>query len=263
MQPKFNDKWEHTDGLFQKSYRNDFCTLQFHSQIEIYFIDEGEMEISVGNQKNLLQEGQLSVALSYEPHFYKTLRASRSSVLIVPLHLCERFLSTTKGLHPISPFITERAVYEELKQYYELLKAAEGQHLLQYGYLQVILGIITATLPFEPADEPLDPDLATALLSYINQHFKRGLTPCEVAAALGYSPAYLSRLFRARFGITMIQYITNIKLKNTLTLLLEEKGSITDCALESGFSSFSSFYRAFHKEFHCSPGEYLKQIRKN
>lgn len=258
MQPRFNDKWEHTDRLIQTSYQGDCCTLQFHPQIELYFVDEGEMDICIGDQRRLLSAGQLSVALSYDPHTYATPSKSRSSVLIVPVHLCEKFLTATKGLQPVCPFITDPQVYGQFKHYCALLEASAGQHLLEYGYLQVILGLLFAHLQFQKADALPDTDLITALLSYINQNYSAGISPSHVAAALGYSPGYLSRVFRARFGITLTQYITNVKLKNALSMLIEEKSSITDCALESGFTSVGSFYRVFRKEFGCAPGTYIK-----
>ncbi len=262
MQPKFSDKWEHTDRPVLKNYRNDSGILQFHPQLELYFIDEGEMEISINAQTALLKAGEFAIVFCFDTHAYKTPTASRSSMLIIPLHLCEKFLAITKGLHPRSPFITDRAIYDQIKHYFELLKEAEEQPLLQYGYLQVILGILTASMQFEEAEDSLQTDLATRLLSYISQNYKSELSPSDVADALGYSHGYLSRLFHKRFGITMVQYITNTKLKNALAMMNEAENTITECALESGFSSVNSFYRAFSKEFGCSPSAYMKKIHQ-
>ncbi|MBR5507809.1 MAG: helix-turn-helix domain-containing protein [Clostridia bacterium] len=40
----------------------------------------------------------------------------------------------------------------------------------------------------------------------------------------------------------------------------KKKYTITYCALESGFNSLRTFFRAFNKEFHMSPKEYMKHI---
>ena len=58
----------------------------------------------------------------------------------------------------------------------------------------------------------------------------------------------------------MIKYLTIVRLKNALMLMYEKKHSITYCALESGFSSVRTFYRAFSEEFACSPKEYISQF---
>ena len=61
----------------------------------------------------------------------------------------------------------------------------------------------------------------------------------------------------ALYGIS--QYITMVRLKHAVVLMQDEKHSITYCALESGFNSMRSFYRAFAKEFGCSPKEYIEK----
>jgi AraC-like DNA-binding protein len=43
----------------------------------------------------------------------------------------------------------------------------------------------------------------------------------------------------------------------------EQKHSITHCAMESGFNSMRTFYRAFREEFGCSPGDYLDSLAIN
>lgn len=261
MQPKFNSRWEHTNTLICREYQNDTCNLQFHAQIELYFVDEGEMDLQVGGRQALLKEGQFSVALEYVTHAYKTPVSSRSSVLLIPPHLCKQFLTLVEGKRPRSPFITNRAVYDRIRPYYELLKQTRDNPLLQQGYLNVILGILYDCIPFETGAIP-NADLTTRILTCIEHHFTEDLTPSSVAETLGYSHSYLARFFKEHFGITLGQYLSAVKLKHALSLMLEEKVSVTDCALESGFSSVNSFYRAFSKEFGCSPSAYMKKIHQ-
>ena len=45
-------------------------------------------------------------------------------------------------------------------------------------------------------------------------------------------------------------------------LLKDEKNTHTFCALESGFNSVRTFYRAFKKEFGCAPQEYVSKESK-
>jgi xylan 1,4-beta-xylosidase len=80
----------------------------------------------------------------------------------------------------------------------------------------------------------------------------------QIAAHFGYSQSYISRYFKSCFNITLIKYLTIIKLQNAIMLMREGKHSATYCSLESGFSSMRTFYRAFYNEFGCSPGEFLK-----
>ena len=54
-----------------------------------------------------------------------------------------------------------------------------------------------------------------------------------------------------------------VRLKNALMLMHEGKHTLTYCALESGFNSVRTFYRAFSEEFDCTPKEYEIKMRTN
>lgn len=260
QQARFNIERERHNRLFFKEYTNDKCLFQFHSQIEIYFVDEGEMEMLVDGKTKTLHAGELSIALSYDTHAYKTPKFSRSSALLIPAHLCEEFLITTKGKRLVSPFITDLDVYTTIKRYYEALKTENISKLTQLGYIYLILGAISDAVTLEDTDSPSDTDLASRILFYLTDNYKNNISPSEVAAHLGYSQSYIARYFKSCFGITLGKYITIVKLKNAVALMHEGKNDITYCALESGFSSMRTFYRAFHNEFGCSPKEYVEQL---
>ena len=102
--------------LFYKEYSNDKCVFQFHSHIELYFVDSGEMDFLVNGHHRTLTAGEMSVALPYDSHAYKTPKQSTSSVLIIPLYLCEAFIETIKEKVSSSPFITDLGRVKKVKQ---------------------------------------------------------------------------------------------------------------------------------------------------
>ena len=68
-------------------------------------------------------------------------------------------------------------------------------------------------------------------------------------------------MFRSAFGIGIGRYISTVRLKNALLLLEDKCSSVTEIALECGFGSIRTFYRAFEREFGCSPSEYIKGMK--
>ena len=260
MQAEFGLKRESNNTLFFKEWTNDSGVFQFHSQIELYFIDEGEMEVTVEDQCRLLRGGEMSVALSYTPHGYRTPERSASSALIIPTYLCEEFVEATRGKKALEPFITDHATVAKIKSYVSELTRKDINDIERQGYIYVILGIVMGSLRFEDTCAPSDDSLASKMLFYINENFKNDITPLSIATHFGYTQSHVSRYFKNRFNVTLIRYLTLIKLKNAIMLMHERKNSITFCALESGFSSMRTFYRAFSEEFGCSPKEYMKQI---
>ena len=116
-----------------------------------------------------------------------------------------------------------------------------------------------SALQFEEKPRPRDNTLASKILFYANENYKNGISPSDIARHFGYSGSHISRYFKDKCGITLNKYLTIIKLKNAVVLMHEKQHSVTYCALESGFGSVRSFYRAFFNEFGCTPSEYLAQ----
>ena len=142
MQPRFNVEREKQNRLIADSYENDYCLLQFHSQIEIYLVDEGEMEMLVNGKFQRLQAGHISVSLSYDAHAYKTPEYSRSSAVFIPPVLCEEFINLTKDKRLKDPFITDGVTYQKIKEYCAALEATEDKPIKRLGYVNLILGMI-------------------------------------------------------------------------------------------------------------------------
>ncbi len=259
MQPKLNLQREKNDNLVCYSYKNDYCFLQFHSQIEIYIVDEGEMDMFVDGKKKTLKAGELSVALSFTPHDYKTRKFSRSSAIIIPPRFCEEFISHLGAKRLASPFISDPEAYKRIKECFFCLQNENLNRISRLGYLNVILGTVLECSALEAAQNPTDTELASKLLLYIDENYKNDISSGDIAVYFGYSQSYISRYFKACCGITLVRYINLMRLRNAAMLLSGGRHDIAYCALESGFSSMTTFYRSFKAEFGCPPKEYLKK----
>jgi AraC-like DNA-binding protein/quercetin dioxygenase-like cupin family protein len=75
----------------------------------------------------------------------------------------------------------------------------------------------------------------------------------DVARRSGLSTRTLERLFRAETGMTFGLWRQKARLLESLRLLAQG-GSVTEAALESGYSSVSAYIAAFKQTFGCTPG---------
>ncbi len=258
MKAQFGLEREQKNRLYYVEGKNPNSEFHFHSQIELYFIDEGEVEIWINDQRQVLKAGELSVALSYDAHCYKTVTESGVSCLIIPTDLLGEFLPAIRHKRAGNPFVRNREIFDQLKDCYQAIKTSKSE-IKTRGYLYVILGILMEQMELEDRRESAHSQLSTRILFYINENFRSNITLQSIAGALGYNPSYLSRYFKSCFHIGINQYITMIRLREAVLLMREQKNSIAYCAYESGFNSVRSFYRAFYSEFQCTPKEYLKK----
>ena len=262
MQPFFNMSRDKKDCIGCFSYKNDWCKLQFHAQIEIYMVDDGEMEMFVDGVSSILKKGEFSVALSFVPHSYKTPVSSRSSIIFIPPQMCEVFLSQTENKRLSSPFIRNESAYKKVKECFRHLQDENIGEITRLGYVYIILGVILENSRLDEIKNPVDTELISKILFYISKNFKENISPSSVSEHFGYSQSHISRYFKACCGINLVRYINLMRLRNAI-MLMNEGESITYCILESGFSSANTFYRTFKSEFGCSPKEYIKKIHAN
>lgn len=107
----------------------------------------------------------------------------------------------------------------------------------------------------EPKPYKNDLSLFTMLVEYIEDHIKDELTLEKLASDFYVSKYHIAHIFKDNMGLSIHQYITKKRL-----LLCQEairsSQNISDVYHTYGFGDYSSFYRAFKKEFGISPKEY-------
>lgn len=259
MQATFGIERELENELHLIEYENGNGDFHFHSQIEICIVNDGKINALVNNKRKNLKQGEISVALSYDTHVYIPLTEAKFTVLIIPLHICEKFVSAIKNKKISNPFISDAAVTRKIRTYIDEFKATNNE-IKKMGYIYLLLGTVIESLCFESSSASMKTDLLSRLLLYIHENYNKDLTLSSLALTFGYNSSYISRYFKSCLNIGIIHYLNIIRLKNAINLMHEKKYSITYCALESGFNSLRTFYRVFNKEFHCTPNEYIKQI---
>ena len=93
-------------------------------------------------------------------------------------------------------------------------------------------------------------------IDYIEDNLRTDLTGRELAQMAGYSLYHYCRLFRAATGMTVQHYILRRRLLHGIFAMSRGTSGI-DAALDYGFDTYPGFYRAFVREFGCTPSAYL------
>ena len=144
-------------------------------------------------------------------------------------------------------------VLMEKKQQYTWQTMVLGNTMMVISYLRQAYQSQTA--------QPLHaeaPDLLDDIIAYLEAHYQEKLVMAEVAKQFFISERTISTLFRKRLGITFGQFLTQRRLVEAKSLIL--KGTTLDLVAQlTGFADYSTFYRAFRKEFGIAP----LQFRKN
>lgn len=101
------------------------------------------------------------------------------------------------------------------------------------------------------------------ILKYIEQNYMNNITLDELARLVGYSACHFSRIFKKYSNTTFINYLNRQRVRAAELLLLDSGSSITNVAMQVGFTSLTTFNRVFKDINGCTPSDYKKLYRNS
>ena len=93
---------------------------------------------------------------------------------------------------------------------------------------------------------------------YVAGHLGEELNRDTIAAQVGFSPEYVSRLFKQETGMNLVNYIQTERINTACSLLLNTDLSVSDIAAQTGYDNFAYFSKAFRKHTGETPSSYRK-----
>jgi AraC family L-rhamnose operon transcriptional activator RhaR len=141
------------------------------------------------------------------------------------------------------------------------------------GYTRAIAALVTKLLldtaravtggavPGEAIDVPPH-DQAEAVVRtaarYLRDNLSRPISVCDVAAQVDLSERHLSRLFQRVMKMSILQYLTNIRIQTASQLLLDRDLSIKQVARAVGYPDPHYFSTLFGRTMGLTPGEFRR-----
>ncbi|WP_080605703.1 helix-turn-helix domain-containing protein [Sinorhizobium fredii] len=99
------------------------------------------------------------------------------------------------------------------------------------------------------------------MCDFIAANFLEEIDAVDIAAAAGLHPKYAMNLFRKSTGMTLIKYVTLLRLSRAQAMLMNGNDGILQVALDSGFGSVSAFNKAFRQIAGMPPSEFRRDVR--
>ena len=110
-----------------------------------------------------------------------------------------------------------------------------------------------------PRSEKEDKNLYQSLAEYIEKNLEGNLSLEHLAEVFYVSKYHIAHTFKDHTGLSIHQYITKKRLTACREAILGGS-EITQAYLMFGFGDYSSFYRAFKKEYGISPREFRRGL---
>ena len=244
----------------------------FHSEMEILYVLSGRIAI-IGSGYNYVLEPEDFIVLNpYEHHeLYAEAGCHTISAYISPdlfqqsrlgrVACCSRDVS---GKTDYAALIRARLA---MLFKYHLEQPSPSRQLYVLSQLFGLLAILKAQFETPDGQFPVfgrDADRMQEVLTYLSMHFHEAITMQEVADRVYLSKSHLSREFQKHMGISFSDYLRKLRLNRVAYLLARSEKTITEIALDSGFSNINTMIINFHEEYGETPGVYhRKHYRKD
>jgi len=103
--------------------------------------------------------------------------------------------------------------------------------------------------------------IARMAMAFVHAHYAEQISRQDVAAHVGVSERHLSRCFRQEMGITLNDYLTRYRVQQAKALLTTGDLTVTEVAMEVGFTDSSYFGRVFRREIGVPPSAFQRGER--
>jgi transcriptional regulator GlxA family with amidase domain len=97
--------------------------------------------------------------------------------------------------------------------------------------------------------------------TYVELHCGENLSVSDLAKNANMSVSNFNRLFTKEVGVSPKNYLTAVRLNKSLNLLRRNDFSVSEIAVQCGFSSLSHFSAAFKNAYDMSPSEYREKYQ--
>lgn len=256
----------HVSKIKNKKASNTNFFLHSHDFYEMLLFIQGDSNYVVEGNSYNLEPYDLMVLRKNEMHrIYHNSDAAYERIVfgVYPEffteHNCKEleteFLKNTNGSE--NKISAEDCVSSGL--YDAFLRLQKYSHNFKELYTPIVDAVITEILylinnvKLFSKDDNSDSQLKS-IISYINNNYTDEISLDELAEQFFISKYHLCRIFKEGTGITVHNYITNKRLMRVKELK-SEGHSMGDAAMLAGFGNYSSFYRAYQKNYGFAPSD--------
>lgn len=114
---------------------------------------------------------------------------------------------------------------------------------------------------YDDATHPHPDEQIVQTQLWLQDNYSRQVTAEDVALRFGMSLRTLNRRFKNATGLTLLEYLRDVRISQARDLLQTSNLSIAEIAEKVGYQDTAYFGALFKKQFHTTPRDYRSTVR--
>ncbi|MDY3983392.1 MAG: AraC family transcriptional regulator [Veillonellaceae bacterium] len=260
-------------------YRIGTYHYNWHPDIELLLVLKGRIEVCHDGAYSNLQERDIAILDSQCGHATLALEPD-TMAMVVHIHpdffaaYDEEFssyhfyLETTDDTRESEPYRNLRHLAAKLMLKRSALVAKKDFLDLQdesdlYRLAAITYELIVSSRQRDKVSKPLmeRKEVFEQMIAYIEAHYREKIELKDIARIGQYNESYASQFFKRHLGISFLEYVLRMRLREATVQLVNTELTIAQVALLCGFSDVKAFNKVFKNRFHSTPSEYRKTAR--
>lgn len=246
----------------------------WHTALEIIMPTENYYEVASGNETYHVLPGEILIIPSGEMHQLIAPPSGKRFIFLFDMTTISKIQGFTGMQSLLNGFLhlTKQTYPQIFEDVYQLLFQIRNEYFSSNNFRELaiyskMLNLFVILGRNHLNNTDIFPNVRiykqkeyvekfNSVLDYIDKHYTEDLSLDDVAAFSGFSKYHFTRLFKQYTDSTFYEYLCYKRIKSAEELLVHPDLSITEIALQSGFSSISTFNRIFKHYKNTTPSEY-------
>lgn len=275
----FDYSYKHNYIEFSSTiYRVGTYHYNWHGETEIFILLKGRIEMSCNDEVFTLEPLD---AVIISPQVGHSTLALEEDVIAFTIHVGNEFYQQYDPDFGSYEFVVRSDESTRHNQFFTTLRHHAAMTMLlmtkgespvhrmwiEHHYLALAGDVFREFEPVKLVHENARPgDIKPAtfdkMIAYIDEHYRQKLELEEIAKIGSYNVAYTSQFFKRQMGISFVDYVLRLRLRDATVRLTSSDEAIARIASSCGFADIKAFNVAFKKHFHTTPSEYRKQAKE-
>lgn len=244
----------------------------WHEEFEIIYNVDEAFDLGIGDEVVTLNKGDIYIIEPRVVHSFVLQDKPKYRFILQFTPLALNHISALENMRLKKTHLRPAdKVYPRIKKVLDDIMVEEKNKASAYEYMtlsnlyQVMAIIIRDLDKVQCSDKELNNRMKRIsrlqiAFDYIDGNFHKKISLQSIADVTGYSTYYFTRFFKEMTGMTFNDYLSHYRILVACKQLLETDYSITDIALNAGFSSIKTFNRVFKEIKGQNPSSYRKNI---